>query len=469
MIQILISSVNRTADVKLSDFGIEQVLGHEQDSCSFTLKSGARPIEGQEVVVTSSGTRIFGGIIATPAEDEKTPTLVWHKVDAVDYGYQLDRLLVAEVYENVAAEVIVKDIMDKYCTGFTYVGVVSGAPVVEYIKFDYIRPSECFKQLAEYVGWNWRMDYHKDVHFFPQFEAAAPIIIDSNAAIRKLKHVPDIQGLRNKVYVLGGKMLSDPQDFPTVSDGVQRLWTLGHQPHSPRVIVGDISNPEIVPGLEYVDDEASYTWMYNQTEKYIRLSASTAVPADGTTVTFRYKVPMDVITIREDLASQQAIAAIQGGTGVYEHKIVDTNLITIQAAEAAGDADLAENANPRIKGSFETEVAGFAPGQRLTIDLPARGITGEYMVQRVGISHDGKRLAYEVQYSGRLKGIPDLLRALVSAQQQPTTEVKYLSKFADGLEYVGVLDDATVTPRTTPWYFGDVDAIVGEIVCLEVP
>ena len=468
MIQILISSVNRTADVKLSDFGIEQVLGHEQDACSFTLKSGARPIEGQEVVVTSSGTREFGGIITTPAEDEKTPSIVWHKVEAVDYGYQLDRLLVAEVYENVAADAIVIDIMGKYCTGFTYAGVVAGAPVVEYIKFDYARPSECFKQLAEYVGWYWRVDYFKDLHFFPQFEAAAPMVIGANAPIRKLKHVLDIQGLRNKVYVLGGKMLSDPQDFPTVSDGVQRLWTLGHQPHSPRVIVGDISNPEIVPGLEYVDDESNYTWMYNQAEKYIRLASSTAPPADGTTITFRYKVPMDVITTREDLASQQAIAAIQGGTGIYEHKIVDTNLITIQAAEAAGDADLAEHANPQIKGTFATEVAGFAPGQRLTVDLPVRGIAGEYMVQRVRIGHDGRQLAYEVQYSGRLKGIPDLLRALVSAQQQPTTDVKYLSKFASGLEYVGVLDAATVTARTTPWYCGDVDAICGEVVCLEV-
>jgi hypothetical protein len=42
----------------------------------------------------------------------------------------------------------------------------------------------------------------------------------------------------------------------------------------------------------------------------------------------------------DDLASQASIAALEGGDGVYEHYIKDDTLITIEAAEAAGNADL---------------------------------------------------------------------------------------------------------------------------------
>lgn len=354
--QIFTAGANRTSDVKIEGFDIEQALGHEQDTCSFVVKSGDKPIEGQEIIIESNGVRLFGGIITNPKEDEKTPTKVFYSCEAVDYGYLFDKRLVVEVYENMPADEIALDIISKYCPDFTGNGIVSGAPTVEYIKFDYLRSSECFRQLAEYVGWKWKIDYYKDVKFFEQYNAFAPIVINENAPIRKLKHDPNIQGLRNRVYVLGGKMLSDPIDHPYVSDGVQRLWTLGHEPHSPRVCVGDASAPEITPGLEYVDDESSYSWIYNQREKFIRLATSEPTPIAGTTLIFRYREPMEVITMVEDLASQQAIAAIQGGDGIYEHKIVDDSLITIDAAEATGQAALTDHANPIIKGSFETEL-----------------------------------------------------------------------------------------------------------------
>lgn len=470
--QIFIAGANRTSDVKIEGFDIEQALGHEQDTCSFVVKSGDKPIEGQEIIIESNGVRLFGGIITNPKEDEKTPTKVFYSCEAVDYGYQFDKRLVVEVYENMPADEIALDIISKYCPDFTGNGIVSGAPTVEYIKFDYLRPSECFRQLAEYVGWKWKIDYYKDVKFFKQYNAFAPMEININSPIRKLKHEPDIQGLRNRVYVLGGKMLSDEQDFAYVADGQQRLWVLGHEPHSPWVYIGDISNPPTKPGLEYVDDETDYTWMYNQREKYVRCSAQTATPAQGTTVIFRYKAPMDVITMVEDLASQQAIAAIQGGDGVYEHKIVDDSLITVEAAEAAGQADLAEHANPKINGSFETNTAieFWQPGQLLTIALPERGIQGQYVIQKVNISSlsDGK-LTCKITYSGNLKGIPDLLQALVSGQQQKKiADVNYQSKFVSGDENIAILDSVDIAPRTTPWYAGDPDAIAGEIVALGV-
>ena len=165
----------------------------------------------------------------------------------------------------------------------------------------------------------------------------------------------------------------------------------------------------------------------------------------------------------EDLESQAAIAAVQGGDGVYEHVIVDDSLTTIQAAEAAGMADLREHANPRVKGSFETEVPGWEPGQIVDIRLPDRGVIGEYLVQRVSISPTWANPSiwtYRIDYGGRLLGIADFLKALVSAQQKKQlAETAILSKFDRQIEIAGATDEVTAIPRNLPYRCGDPDAV----------
>src|SRR5699024_4411172 len=106
------------------------------------------------------------------------------------------------------------------------------------------------------------------------------------------------------------------------------------------------------------------------------------------------------------------------GNGVYEYVIEDDSLVTIDAAEAAGLADLRENANTNVKGSFETIVDGFKPGQIVKVDLPDRGLEGKYLIQHVNLVPipEGGWL-YTVEFGGRLKGIADFLKALVSKQQ----------------------------------------------------
>lgn len=466
--RLIIAGVDRWDDLIKDSLEIEAVLTYQIDTASFQVV-GDQPTEGEEVIIEDDSIgRLFAGIITKVDLADSSPDRtvnVW-KVECDDYTTLLDRKLVVETYENMAADAIFCDIAVKYCPGFTINNVRSGAPTVEYIVFDYVPVSEAFKQLCEYVGWHWYPDYYKDLHFFSAENLAqsAPMALKPGGYFRNLKHTVDTQGLRNRVYVRGGTMLSDPFTYEVKADGVQRVWVLPHQPHEISLMVGGV--PKSV-GIENVHEESQYDFLMNFQEKYVRASSQTPTPAAGTTMSFTYRYDIDVITMVEDVESQQALAAVQGGDGVYEHVIVDDSLVTIEAAEAAGYADLREHANPKVKGSFETEIPGWAPGQLVQIDLPDRGIQNTFLIQKVSITPATDTLwTWKIEYSGRLLGIADFLKALVSAQQKKKlNDTELLHKFQYIADNATASDEHETTPRTPPWLCGDPDAICGFVEC----
>ena len=351
--KLLLAGVNRWPPAN-DNLTIEQALTYQIDTCSFSIR-GEQPAEGEEVIVEDDSIgRLFAGIIVKVELIDKD-LKIW-AVECDDYTALLDRRLVVESYENMSASDIFLDIVAKYCPGFTTNGVRPGAPVIESTgaEFEYKRPSECFRWLCDYVGWHWQPDYYKDLHFFSAEELAspAPMTLVPGGKFRFGKHSIDTQGLRNRVYVRGGTMLSDPQVIQWKADGVARIWTLPWGPHEVSLTVGEVP---MTVGVENLHDEADFDYMMSFTEKYIRCSAQTSTPVEGITMALTARQDIPVITMVEDYASQAAIAKVQGRDGIYEHVISDDTLISIAAAEAAGMADLREHGNPRVKGSFETE------------------------------------------------------------------------------------------------------------------
>lgn len=457
--RILIAGVDRHANVLLDSFRIEQVLTHAVDTIQFRTKD-YRPTEGQEIRVEDDDAGVlFAGIIDSVrlVQDNGLP-IPLYEVTAQDYTYQFDRKLVVEVYENMTADAIVRDIVSKYAPEFTVNNVRTSAPVVEFIKFDYKRPSECMRELADYVGWDWYVDYDRDIWFFDprELNVSAPLVLTEGAPFRNFEHNIETTGLRNRVYVRGGTMLSNFYTHEIRADGVSRTWVLPHKPHQLSVLFNGV--PQRV-GVEHLhEDETKFDVMMNFQEKYVRCSSVTPTPPEGMTITFIYKYDIDIITIKEDVTSQQAIAAIQGGDGIYEHVIVDDSLTTLAAAEAAAEADLREHANPRVTGAFETNVHGWRPGQLVTVDLPTRNIQNTFIVQKITIEPFGDGgWNYRVEYGGRLIGIESHLRAMVSAQQnKKLADTNIVNKYSFQTEDVDVVDEFITTTRTKPWVVEDV-------------
>lgn len=111
----------------------------------------------------------------------------------------------------------------------------------------------------------------------------------------------------------------------------------------------------------------------------------------------------------------------------------------------------------------------WQPGQIVDIRLPDRGVEGEFLIQKVTITpawSNPDLWTFKVEYGGRLLGIADFLKALVSAQQkkrliEPTKNVQ---KYVYGEETLQLSDELTTTPRQLPFICGDEDAICGMVV-----
>lgn len=417
---LTIAGTDRVADCEAGTLEITNGLSYTADACAFSL-FGTKPNHGDSVVISDTDLGdIFGGVIVVIEGEEvidETVVMRW-KIQCNDYSAILDQRLVVETYASKTADYIVQDIITKYVdAAFTLDASTATAPTIEAITFNYIPVSEAFTQLADYVGWSWTVSPAKVVSFFnpDSLMVAAPLVLTEGARFTEFKPSIDTQNLRNRVYVIGGTTLSDTFTYEVKADGVVTTWILPHKPHGITLVVGGVSK---TIGVENLHDEASYDYMMNFEKQYVRCSSGTSAPASGTTMHFEYKYDIDVISMAEDLISQAAIAAIQGGTGIYEHMISDTNLITITAAEAAGEADIRANADPAVTVTFETEVAGWAPGQIVTIDLVARGIDNSYIVQETKLQRTKAGVWWwTITTGGYLLSLPDVLTALINNQK----------------------------------------------------
>ncbi|GAG76965.1 unnamed protein product, partial [marine sediment metagenome] len=157
------------------------------------------------------------------------PNLLKYPVECVDHTRDLDKKLVAESYKDQLAGDIIKDIIEKYTTDFTYTDVSDG-PVISEISFDYIQVSDALTKIAEICGYEWYVDYDKGIHFFAKNTYPAPFQLDDNQADYKdLIISTDISQLRNRIYVKSSG-LKDTFGEIFIYDGEATEWTCKFAP-----------------------------------------------------------------------------------------------------------------------------------------------------------------------------------------------------------------------------------------------
>lgn len=426
---VLINGVDVTENVDTEGFAKEDVLTSEVDTCSFVLfdKDGVlAPIPGEEVVVyfkESAGAtpvKIFGGEISECPREAQAPgadAFQW-QINCVDYSKRLSKDLVVESYTNTTPGAIILDLLAKgYMVGFTGANVQAG-PVISYIAFNYTPAGDCITELAQLCGYDWYVDYDRDIHFVAPGTSAAPYQItadDTTGHYKELNIALDKSQLRNRITVRGGVYLSNPYTQERVADGQQTSFQLDYKPRAPITVYVDAGAGYVAKTLGADNlDRSGYDFVVNYEEKVIRNLDHAALSA-GHKLKVVYCYEVQVLTEDSDDESIALAAEIEGGDGVYEYLIADDTIETLEAAHLRATAELDMYADPLIEGSFRTDQYGYRSGQLLTMNLPSWGLSGrQVMVQRVMTEMvAGDRFEYSVYFATRLKGLTQFLVGLV--------------------------------------------------------
>lgn len=378
---IKVATVDRSENIEPTTFNLMRALTSQIDTFIFTLtrkEAGDwKPDLLEDVEITEDSVVLFGGQIIDISEEIMGGNVERVTVTCKDYGFELDRQLVVNTYEDQTVDSIITDIVNNFTSGITMTGV--DAPVtIGYIAFNYEYPSKCLQQLAELIGYDWYIDENKDLHFFSKLTIPAPFnLTDDNESYYydtlAVKH--DVKNLRNTIIVRGGTFQGTAITEEEVADGDQTTFRWAFQ-YSNVVVKIDAVTQTV--GTEFIHaDElgTTYDCLYDFNNKSVRF-AETTKPLIDEVVSITGNPHVPVIVKVRDPASEAEF-------GKFEYKVIDKSINSKQGARDRAQQELRGWANQIEEGSFETKSTGLLVGNTINVQSTKRGINQDYVISRI--------------------------------------------------------------------------------------
>lgn len=398
-----INTVDKSSLVDWPSLQKTEMLTKEPDTLVFRMRNsvarGYTPALNDEVQVYDDGSIIFGGLI-TEIINDIDGLLQYTEIRCIDYTVLLNRLLVAQTYSSTTAEDIVDDIISTFTTGFTTTNVVA-PDSVDSFKVNYLTVSQALQKLAELIGgYDWYVDYNKDIHFFLPADNAAPFNLDDTGGKfmwNTLNLQTNSNQIRNDIIVRGGETVGTAVENIQVADGVQVVFFVGYNLSSFLAYKALAATPTsfvaLTVGADGVDNPASFDTLYNP-NKGLLIFPSGTKPAVSDRIKY---TGVPVFPLIAELQDPVSIATY----GRFQYVIVDTTIVTKLAAKARALAQVIEYSNPLLQGSFKTISKGLVAGQTITINSTIRGVNDDYKIQRITTTifspAAGNMLLFEVE------------------------------------------------------------------------
>lgn len=401
----LVLKINTTDRSSWIDWpSVQKVEGltKEPDTLSFSIRktpSKTIPALGDEVTLEEDAVKIFGGIVVGRREQIEGGILVGWDLSVKDFTHTLDRKLVAKRYENQTARAIILDIISTYTTGFTTTNVATDTPLIGSVKFNYEPVSKAIQQIADLIGWDWYVDYDKDIHFFAENTVPAPFNItdtSDNLEWGSLVFDRNILEMVNSVIVRGGeykRAIAEGDAIDTYeAQAGQVTFPLAYK-YDDIVVKKNGSSQTI--GVDNITDPGTVQVLYNFTEKFVTFTSALSAGDDIVVYGDAY-IPL-IAQVRD----QTSLTAY----GEYQKVIVDKTITSLDQARTLGKARLLEWADGAYEGSFKTTTTGLKTGQYITINSTLRGVNATFKINRItGRARTPNQMEYTVQFltSGEL-------------------------------------------------------------------
>lgn len=383
-----VNGTDKTNQIKWKSLKKRSVLTRQPDTLTFSLLNYPtktwRPAISDVVTLYDGATLIFAGTVIETGDSLMGGLLKDFIVTCKDYTHLLDRNLVSKNYAGMTGTAIVTDIISTFCSGGGFTVANVAVPyVVSAVTFNYLTPSQCFQKICEMIpGYDWYVDYNKDIHFFLQGSRTAPFSLSDTSAnfiYESLEIDQDTTQLRNFVTIRGGDTIGTAVDNLQVADGKQRVFFVGYNLNTflayKALAASPTSFSALTVGADGIDDPTTVDVLYNPNQGLMTFPDASK-PAVGDVVKYTGVPVFPLITQQQDPVSVSAY-------GTYQYLIIDKTITTRLAANQRAQAELLQYGNPISRVMFQTETSGLISGQVITIICPLRGVSGSYKISKV--------------------------------------------------------------------------------------
>ncbi len=379
-ITVNINSVNRNDHIDWKSLIVRQNLTSQVDKASFQIKSANKaysPQVSDTVEILDGSTKIFGGeIIRVSDANLSVPDGIVYRVECVEYEFGLQNITFAETYENETIEDIIKDMFDKYVSGYTYAGV-SSTFEIEKIVFNNITVIQALKRLAEIVKYEFYVDADKDLHFFQKFTNSAPFNLtdtDSYSIKGSLDIRFDGSQIANAVKVRGGEYDGSTfEEVKTAGAGQKSFETKNKM--SNLAVELDTGGGYVVQtvGQEFIDDFTTHDVLQNYQDQSFRFENALSA---GDLVKYSGNPKVRVLVESQDPAS---ITTYGQRDKLVEDQSIEDNATARQRAKA----ELGAYKDEMIEAKFKTYTAGLRSGQVIRITNTKFGVDTDFIIKTV--------------------------------------------------------------------------------------
>lgn len=291
-----------------------------------------------------------------------------------DYTARLmDRTVEPEVYTNLLAGSIIKDIISKYTNNITTVNVNGSGAFIDRIAFNQKPVYDALRQLSELSGFTFYVDVNKDLHFEPIGSISSGFTFDSgNIITSDFNQQRDT--LYNQIWVYGDRYLDGYKEtFNAGSPLGGSIFTLTYKPHNTQV---SVSGAIIQPGdiyLQATNPGSNIRYLVDYNDKRIIFTSGTNqganIPQSGNSVVVDYKRSLPIVKVGDNESSKA-----QYGTRVKV--IVDKDIKDPETATQIMQSELEDLGNPATEGNLD--IYGFynvIPGNTVVVNMPNQNVS----------------------------------------------------------------------------------------------
>lgn len=472
---LTIAAANFLPQYKTGSARIRETIQNKSNvmNLDIIVKPGqSAPREGSEIVFKDGARFLFGGYITrTQPNETGEGQLFSYRVEASDYSWMFNNKTAKRAYVNQTLRYIVEDLMAEYVDasyGYTTTNVAVG-PTIATVTFDHINIRKAFEKLQKLTGYNWYVDYEKNLYFRATTAEEAPEgVSDTSDNFEKISLEYDTSQVKNDVTVIGSADGQQSESSITESftgDGETRSWELEAKPSEiVSIKVNGVSKQFSLDLNERDTDIFVYsfsTMSFRQTDSQVTLTG-----ADTILIEYYPRVP--IIVQKTDAASIAFFASKDGGDGIYSYTLKLDSITSKAEALERAQQELDEFADPLLNGTFVTRTglldpgSVFTPGQYIVVNLPTYDINTDtaFLIQEVSISlteDEGSSTTeyiYSVRFGGKLVGVREFLESLASdtAEVQDADEILTLEHTSDTYEIEEIAPVDTIF--TPPFKYG---------------